>query len=70
MSDSMNEIASQSKTNEIDTLMVDKIDIYSKIINFVKKSNAYVAAIIFQMENNQIKFDSDNFRKFALIGNI
>ena len=34
MSDSMNEIASQSKTNEIDTLMVDKIDIYSKIIKF------------------------------------
>jgi hypothetical protein len=50
--------------------MVDKIDIYSKIINFVKKSNAYVAATIFQMENNQIKFDSDNFRKFALIGKI
>jgi hypothetical protein len=70
MSDSMNEIASQSKTNEIDALMVDKIDIYSKIINFVKKSNAYVAATIFQMENNQIKFDSDNFRKFALIGKI
>ena len=66
MGDSMNEIASQSKTNEIDSLLIDKIDIYNKISTFVKKNNVYLTGIMFQMENS--KFDCDDFRKFAFIG--
>jgi hypothetical protein len=60
MCDSMTLVAPSAKLNEIDNIMNDKIDLYSKIINYVKKNNVTLCAIILEIDNCR-NFDFKNY---------
>ncbi len=58
MHDSFIPILSSAKLVEMNCIMNEKIDIYNKIVNNVKKTGAYFTAIIVNTNNIDMKSQS------------
>ncbi len=54
--DSFSQIIPKAKLVEMDYIMNEKIDLYSKLVNIVNKTYAYYTAIIVNTNNIDLKF--------------
>lgn len=56
-------IVPMAKLSEIDHIMNEKIDLFNRLICFVKKTNAYLCAVILEIDNK-----NNDHRSYAFTG--